>query len=283
MSNESKESKETKENPLQPIVEKTVLFYDDQIKLVIVQQGNQQQAFVPVRPICEFLGVTWSPQLRRINRDPILAEVATSVTVTVTESGQRGQMLCLPIDYLNGWLFGINATRVKEEIRERLLRYQRECYQTLAQAFGGTQVEEANSPTLAALGQVREMGMAIVRMAEEQMAFERRLAQTENRIDQAAVVYGDLTKRVRLLEQKMLPGNAITEEQASQISQGVKSVALALGKQTSRNEFGSVYGELYRRFGITSYKLLPASRFAEAMAFLTEWYLELDTGEDVPF
>ncbi len=279
----SNEHEETKENALHSLVEKTVLFYDDEIKLVIVQQGNQQQAFVPVRPICEFLGVTWSPQLRRINRDPILSEVATSVTVTVTESGQRGQMLCLPIDYLNGWLFGINATRVKEEIRERLLRYQRECYQTLAQAFGGTQVEEATSPTLAALGQVREMGMAIVRMAEEQMAFERRLAQTENRIDQAAVVYGDLTKRVRLLEQKMLPGNPITEEQASQISQGVKSVALALGKQTSRNEFGSVYGELYRRFGITSYKLLPTSRFAEAVAFLTEWYLELDTGEDVPF
>ncbi len=60
-------------------------------------------------------------------------------------------------------------------------------------------------------------------------------------------------------------------------------MALALGKQTSRNEFGSVYGELYRRFGITSYKLLPAGRFAEAMKFLTEWYLELGTGEDVPF
>lgn len=33
-------------------------------------------------------------------------------------------MLCLPLEYLNGWLFGINATRVKKEIRENLIRYQ---------------------------------------------------------------------------------------------------------------------------------------------------------------
>ena len=66
-----------------------------------------------------------------------------------------------------------------------------------------------------------------------------------------------------------------------QISQAVKAVAIVLGKQTKRNEFGAVYGELYRRFEITSYKRLPAARFDEAMGFLTEWHISL-TG-DSPF
>ena len=79
------------ENALVPVEEQAVTFYDDEIRLVIVQQGDRQQAFVPVRPIGEFLEVTWSPQLRRINRDPILFEVTTSVTVTVTETGQYGR------------------------------------------------------------------------------------------------------------------------------------------------------------------------------------------------
>lgn len=270
------------ENALIPIEERTVLFYDDEIKLVVVLEDEEQKAYVPVRPICDFLGVTWSPQLRRINRDPILSEVASSVTVTVTEAGQRGQMLCLPIDFLNGWLFGINATRVKENVRDQLLRYQRECYQVLAQAFTGVG-SDSQSPTMAALSQVREMGLAIVRMAEEQMEFERRLTTTETRLDQAAAVYGDLTKRVKTLEQRIAPGAPVTEEQASQISQAVKAVALTLGKQTERNEFGGVYGELYRREGITSYKLLPASRFATVMQWLTQWYQELTDGADVPF
>ena len=184
----------SEESALVPVEERTITFYDDEIRLVIVQSGSGQQAYVPIRPICEFLDVALSPLLRRINRDPILSEVTTSVTVTVTEGGQRGQMLCLPIDYLNGWLFGINADRVKPEIRERLLRYQRECYQILAQAFIGA-AADTSTPTMTALAQVREMGMAIVRMAEEQMEFERRLTTSEGRLNQAAVVVGDLTRR----------------------------------------------------------------------------------------
>ena len=58
-----------------------------------------------------------------------------------------------------------------------------------------------------------------------------------------------------------------TEEQASQISQAVKTVAMTLSKASGSNQYGAVYGELYRKFGITSYKLLPAKRFNEAMSF----------------
>ncbi len=120
---------------LTPVEQRIVVFYEDELTAVVVDMNGRQVVYVPIRPICDFLGVAWSPQRRRINRDPILSEALTSVTVTVTESGQRGQMLCLPIDYLNGWLFGINANRVKVEIRENVLRYQRECYRVLADMF----------------------------------------------------------------------------------------------------------------------------------------------------
>lgn len=254
---------------LEPLEQRTVIFYDDEITAVIVKEQDVQQVYVPVRPLCDFLGVAWSAQRRRINRDPILAESVKGVTVTVTPGG-RQEMLCLPLDYLNGWLFGINAERVKPEIRERVLTYQRECYRVLARAF--LQPEEtAVSPANATLLQVREMGLAIARMAEEQMEFDRRLGQTEERLDKAASVVGDLTTRVSSLEKRLTGGDTVTEEQASQISQAVKMVALA----SPERNFAAVYGELYRRFGITSYKLLPARRFSEAMQFLTEWHQSL--------
>ena len=60
-----------------------------------------------------------------------------------------------------------------------------------------------------------------------------------------------------------------------QISQSVKAVAIELGKQTKRNEFGGVYGELYRKFEITSYKALPSAKFEECLAWLTEWHQTL--------
>ena len=45
-----------------------------------------------------------------------------------------------------------------------------------------------------------------------------------------------------------------------QISQAVKTVAMKLSKASGRNEYGGVYGELYRKFGITSYKQLPVAK-----------------------
>ncbi|MCZ7666673.1 MAG: phage antirepressor N-terminal domain-containing protein [Chloroflexi bacterium] len=44
-------------------------------------------------------------------------------------------MLCLPLKYIPGWLFGINANRIKEELRDRVVRYQRECFDVLSEAF----------------------------------------------------------------------------------------------------------------------------------------------------
>jgi uncharacterized phage infection (PIP) family protein YhgE len=118
-------------------------------------------------------------------------------------------------------------------------------------------------------------------MAEEQLEFEQRLSSTEGRVYQAVTIVGDLTERVATLEQRIAPGEAVTNDQASQISQAVKAVAVVLTRQSGSNQFGAVYGELYRKFGITSYKLLPENRFREAMAYLTDWHQSL-VGEE-PF
>ena len=262
------------ENALVPVEERTVIFYDDELTAVLVRVGGEEQVFVPIRPLCEYLGVDWSAQYRRLSRDPVLGDAQATVAITATDGRVREQV-CLPLEYLNGWLFGVSADRVKPEIRERLIRYQKECYRVLARAFVKEPSASDVSPTTATLLQVREMGRAIMQMAEEQIEFERRLTTTEGRLDQAAVIVGDLNRRVASLEQKVAPGKPVTEDQASQIGRAVKAIAIALGKKTGRNEFGGVYGELYRKFGVTSYKMLPARRFDEAMTFLTGWHEEV--------
>ena len=269
------------EKALVPVEQKTVLFYEDEITAIVIDEEGRQQIYVPLRPICEYLGLAWSSQLRRTRNDAVLAQEMTSVLISTRKSDdstlgpKTSTMICLPLDMINGWLFGINANRVRDDLRERLIRYQQDCYRVLAQAFLSPPARPDASTTLL---QVREMGRAIMQMAEEQMEFERRLATSEGRLNQAAVVVGDLTRRVSSLEQKMTPAAAVTDDQAGQVSQAVKAVAIALGKKSGRNEFGGVYGELYRKFGVTSYKMLPARRFDEAMKFLTDWYGEV-TGE----
>jgi hypothetical protein len=55
--------------------------------------------------------------------------------------GKQYGMLCLPLDYLNGWLFRINANRYQGARRDLIIKYQMECYRVLARHFlpGATQ------------------------------------------------------------------------------------------------------------------------------------------------
>jgi hypothetical protein len=261
---------------LVPTEQKTVLFYDDEITAVRMSDGR---VMIPVRPLCDRLGVAWSPQLRRINRDAVLADEVQGVTVTVTPGGKQ-EMTCLPLDYISGWLFGINADRVNPDVRDRLIRYQRECYKVLAEAFQDGRLTTEPDVDIEALlhqdspaAQAYQMAMAVVRMARQQLILEARL-------NEHGAQLGEHAERLDQLE-AAVSGKHVTEAQAAQISQAVKAVALAIGKKTKRNEFGAVYGELYRRFNVASYKAIPQRRFEAVMAFLNEW-LQSHIG-DAPF
>lgn len=254
---------------IQPVEQKTVLFYDDEITAVRLEDG---QVLIPIRPICDLMGLSWSGQADRIGRDLVLSEIAATVRVTRTEATRdvTRELVALPLEYLNGWLFGINASRVKDEIKDRLVRYQRECYKVLAEAFQDGRLTTETDIDIETLlkqaspaAQAYQMAMAVVRMARQQLIMEARL-------DTAVTALTEHGERLDQLE-AAVGGKHVTEAQASQISQAVKAVAMALGKKTKRNEFGGVYGELYRKFSVSSYKTIPQRRFDEVMAFLNEW------------
>lgn len=115
----------SKEAALVPMEERTVVFYDDELTAVLVRVGNEEQVFVPVRPLCDYPGVVWSAQYRRLLRDPVLSEAQATVAVTATDGRVREQV-CLPLDYLNGRLFGVSAARVKPEVRQSLIHHKQE-------------------------------------------------------------------------------------------------------------------------------------------------------------
>ncbi|MFD2837561.1 phage antirepressor N-terminal domain-containing protein [Azotobacter vinelandii] len=92
--------------------------------------GPAGERLVAMKPICEAIGLQWEAQLKRIKRHPVLSQ-GMSIMTTPSAGGDQ-ETTCLPLDYLNGWLFGMDASRVKPEIRERLVQYQRECFAALA-------------------------------------------------------------------------------------------------------------------------------------------------------
>ncbi|WP_439242492.1 phage antirepressor N-terminal domain-containing protein [Lonepinella sp. BR2474] len=104
----------------------TIQFYNHAL-ITFEQNGTHYTA---MKPICENIGLAWHAQYERIQRDEVLSQGI--LMIRTPSNGGEQQVLCLPIEYLNGWLFGIDIKRCKPEIRETLIRYKKECYQALA-------------------------------------------------------------------------------------------------------------------------------------------------------
>lgn len=271
---------------LQPLEQKTVNFYGDEITAVRIDDGR---IMIPIRPICEILGINWDGQRQRIGRDSILSVEATNCTVVITaqDGTEQGRaMTCLPLDYIAGFLFGVSENRVKPELKSQLERYKRECYKVLAQAFSSgrltyhEQIMEADSPA----AQAYQIATALQSLARYQWVQEKRLDSAETQLTEHANILADHTEQIGNLETLLgNPARLITSEQASSISQAVKVIARELSKRTGRNEYGGVYGELYRRFSVTTYKEIPVKQYSEAMNWLKTWYQDLTDGAEIPF
>ncbi len=119
---------------IEVLEERWVDFYDDTILAALVSVAGATKIVVPVRPVCEVLGLDWNGQYQRIRRDEVLGSTMCEIH-TVARDGKRRKMAALPLEYLHGWLFGIGATQVKEEYREKITLYRRECFRALSAAF----------------------------------------------------------------------------------------------------------------------------------------------------
>ncbi|NWJ99035.1 MAG: ORF6C domain-containing protein [Chloroflexi bacterium] len=308
MSDDNENVPEKESAALVPLEEKTVDFYGDQITAVLVEtKSGKQEVYVPIRPLCDFLGLSWRGQRERIERDEILSDALKGVRVTRTplentgkKSGGPQDVLSLPLKYLPGWLFGIDAKRVKPELKEKIIRYRRECYEVLWQAFQAEALNAANTglfdvettPTQyqpnPILVQLREqalaqanLSLAQAKFAEQQLEIERQVILTKKiadsaheRLNNAGAIVLNLRNRLTQVEELIHPAALVSELQATEISNAVKLLANQLTKQgAGKNQYQAVFEEIYRRFGATGYKSIRRDQYQPVLDFLEEWRL----------
>lgn len=117
----------------------TVDFHGQSLVAVLIDG----KPFVAMRPICKNIGLQWESQYNRIKRNPVMNEGIFIMNMP-SEGGDQ-ETICLPLDMLNGWLFGVDVNRVREEIRPKLMQYQKECFGVLFRHFMPQPV--ASAPT----------------------------------------------------------------------------------------------------------------------------------------
>lgn len=101
---------------------------------VDIVSTSDEQKLVPIKPICDALGIAWEAQRIKIQEHYLLSSTAM-LSMVVAADGRQREMFCLPMGYVFGWLLTINPANVAESSREGLMKYQTECYKVLHDYF----------------------------------------------------------------------------------------------------------------------------------------------------
>lgn len=102
--------------------------------VTVVRDG---EVFVPIKPVCDAIGIDVDAQRNKLNADESFNSVTAIITATGAD-GKRYEMYCIRLRDVYGWLATINPGKVAPEAREAVARYRRECYDVLYEHFTGS-------------------------------------------------------------------------------------------------------------------------------------------------
>ncbi|WP_336938989.1 phage antirepressor N-terminal domain-containing protein [Acinetobacter modestus] len=178
----------------------------------IVKFNNQQvpvffqndKPYVAMKPICENIGLNWDGQRQRIKRNHVLNQGA--VIITAPSSSGEQDYVALPLGMLNGWLMGVDANKVRLEIKDTLIKYQLECYDVLYKHFMPKPKKQI------------DMSMYVSKDVHHNLAlkYHRMFRQYDDMIDTMRAQVEDMQRKCRRYDFKMAR-SAISIEEAANV------------------------------------------------------------------
>lgn len=245
----------------------TAVFADAEIIAVRADDGL---IYASLPHLCRALGLDSASQEERIDEHAVLTEGLYDFDLAI--GGRVLTTACLKSNLVALWLALVPVKRLKRDKQERVLLFQRKVADVLDRLFGPGPESSALVPAPPQEAAYAE-GLAIARMASEQAQLAAQKAETVDA--RVAAFEAAVEARLIALEAKLMPREQISEEQAERISDLVKQAAIALSKKSGGgNFFGTVYGQLYRMCGITSYKLMTQGQYPKAVAWLEKMIRE---------
>lgn len=253
---------------------------------------------VPVRAICEVLGLNVEAQSDNVRTHPVLSQGLRVINVPV--GGRVRSVMAIIHKWIPFWLATIRPDQVKEAIRPKLVRYQIEVAYVLAALYGNELAPEpvGNDPASTAIQQqlqavlreariIREAFLASqqelgqIRAAQESTdaRVSEQAAQTDARLQAHDDLLTDLTQRLDELL-------TISPTQQQVIKAAVLRIAARYQKKHGRDVFARLFSEFCNDLNTPRYSALPITKYDEALAWLrrkADEYLPNDPDALPPF
>lgn len=158
----------------------TIPFHGSEL---IARRGTDNDYYVALKPLCEGMGIDFSAQRKRLQRQP-WATVA--MMTTVAADGKSRELFGINRKTLTMWLATIDTSRLTDDtVRSNIVTYQRECAEALDSYFHeGAAVREMPGDTDDDL------------IARALVAAQRKIEDREHRLAEAQQQVNQLTNEV---------------------------------------------------------------------------------------
>jgi hypothetical protein len=245
--------------PIQPIYQ-DIEFDGDTLPSAIVEGDG---VLVPVRKICEALGLDTRYQLQRLREHEVLLVGLREIRIPI--EGRLRVVAAIHHRYIAFWLATVTPHQVSDQMRPKLVRYQRELVDILAAIYGphlSPNMPLASDPTISDLS--RQMAELLLEFRLARTAYlehQREITDHEQRIE-------DLESIVESMQRQLATYVPITPAQQEFIARSIKQLARRYQKKTGKDLFGQLFAEFCRTLGTPRYDELPASKYEAALEWI---------------
>ena len=112
-----------------------ISFYNDKIQMI----DHNGEPYVPVKPLCERLGLDWGGQWSKFKARPERWGIGI---ISIPSEGGSQETTCIPLRKVPAWLYSIHSNKVAPHLKEVVERYQAECDQVLWDHWSGAHRKE---------------------------------------------------------------------------------------------------------------------------------------------
>ena len=113
---------------------KTTVAMVNKTPIAVIDQNGMPM--VPIKPICDALGILFQAQFNKLKEDEFYNSTI-SLRDTVGADGKQREMVSLPLKYALLWLGSINPKNVAPEAKQSVMDYKEACATALFDYFYG--------------------------------------------------------------------------------------------------------------------------------------------------
>ena len=261
---------------------------------VIPFQGNDLAAamtpvgdiYLTLTGVCNAIGLSPRPQLRRILNSPPLAKGLRRIPIKTAGGTQR--VNCLRVDKVALWLAGVETSKVKASFRAKIEAYQEELAPFATRVFMqmmGIASTPTTDPRLLALAEQYDVLMTAATFISEHMedlaGLPGQVQGVSDQLAQAVLLLESLAQQqteTATQVQKLAQEQTLTPAQKQHIKDAVQRIVDDSAGKLGEIKYGQVYAAIFRRFHVNAYAEIPITEYDAVIAFLRDLWKRATAG-----